>query len=209
VDGDAGGAGAADPPRAAEHWPPPDGCAPRHAPPGAPANRPVAAARARRWEAAGRAGPQAEAAAAPERPQTARPVARTAARHAAGAPIGHRLPPLWGTPVRSQPPRHARRRGLLDPVAWPRVARSQAPVRRIGRGGTPPLPGPGPSHTPRRAPPRGGAGAMERRLRRCGPGREREGHPGHGARAPRTGQARRLPPHGPVPAPHAAAGAAA
>jgi hypothetical protein len=78
---------------------------------------------------------QAEDATAQDRAQTVIPCVLTAALQAACSKIGACLPPLWGTPVLSQQPRKALRRCLSDQVTWPRVARSQAQVRIVGRGG--------------------------------------------------------------------------
>jgi hypothetical protein len=95
----------------------------------------VAAALAARWDAAVRAVTQAEDATAHDRAPTVSPCVLTAALHAAFSPIAARLPPRWGPQVVSPPPRTARRRCLSDTGTVPRVARSQAQGRLVGRGG--------------------------------------------------------------------------
>ena len=79
-----------------------------------------------------------EEARAQDRTQPATPFALTAALQALSAPSGARLPQRWDTPALSQPQRTALRRCLSAPVAWPRVAPAQAPVRLVWRGGEPP-----------------------------------------------------------------------
>jgi hypothetical protein len=100
-----------------------------------PDNRLVAADLEARWEAALRAVKQAEDDTAKKRAQTVIPFVLTAERKAAFSKIGERLPQLWGTPVLSQPQRKALLRCLIDKVALHRVARSQAQVRLVWRGG--------------------------------------------------------------------------
>ncbi len=78
---------------------------------------------------------QAEDATAQDRAQTVIPCGLTAELQAVCSKIGARLPQLWGTPGLSPQPRQALLRGLSDKVTWPRVARSQAQVRIVWRGG--------------------------------------------------------------------------
>lgn len=100
-----------------------------------PDNRLVAAELEARWEAALRALKQAEDDTAKDRAQTVIPFVLTAELKAAFSKIGERLPQLWGTQVLSQPQRKALLRCLIDKVALHRVARSQAQVRIVWRGG--------------------------------------------------------------------------
>jgi DNA invertase Pin-like site-specific DNA recombinase len=100
-----------------------------------PDNRLVAAELEARWEAALRAVKQAEDAAAQDRAQTVIPFVLTAELKAAFSKIGERLPQLWGPQVLSQQQRKALLRCLIDKVALHRVARSQAEVRIVWRGG--------------------------------------------------------------------------
>jgi hypothetical protein len=78
---------------------------------------------------------QAEDAAAQDRAQTVIPFVLTAELKAAFSKIGERLPQLWGPQVLSQQQRKALLRCLIDKVALHRVARSQAEVRIVWRGG--------------------------------------------------------------------------
>jgi DNA invertase Pin-like site-specific DNA recombinase len=100
-----------------------------------PDNRLVAAELEARWEAALRELKQAEDAAAQEQAQTVVPFVLTAELKATFSHIGQRLPQLWGTQVLSQQQRKALLRCLIDKVALHRVARSQAQVRIVWRGG--------------------------------------------------------------------------
>jgi hypothetical protein len=100
-----------------------------------PDNRLVAAELEARWEAALRAVKQAEDATPKDRAQTVIPFVLTAELNAALSKIGARLPQLWGTQVLSQQQRKALLRCLIDKVTLHRVARSQAQVRIVWRGG--------------------------------------------------------------------------
>ena len=100
-----------------------------------PDNRLVAAELEVRWEAALREVKQAEEAMAQAKTPPAVPCALTAELQAAFANIGAQLPQLWDTPVLSQPQRKALLRCLIEKVVLHRVARSQAQVRIVWRGG--------------------------------------------------------------------------
>jgi DNA invertase Pin-like site-specific DNA recombinase len=100
-----------------------------------PDNRLVAAELEARWEAALREVKQAEEAMAQAKTPPAVPGALTAELQAAFANIGAQLPQLWDTPVLSQPQRKALLRCLIEKVVLHRVARSQAHVRIVWRGG--------------------------------------------------------------------------
>lgn len=100
-----------------------------------PDNRLVAAELEARWEAAFHELKQAEDDLAKDRAHTVAPFALTAELQAAFSQIGERLPQLWGTSLLSQPQRKALLRCLIDQVALHRVARSQAQVRMVWRGG--------------------------------------------------------------------------
>jgi hypothetical protein len=106
---------------------------------GAPAHRPVAAALEQAWAVALQALQQAEAAAQP-RAQASRPPAHTLppARPAAFRAMGQKLPERWPTDVRSQAPRQAFLRCLLDKGVSPRARRDQLHTRIVWRGGAPP-----------------------------------------------------------------------
>ena len=100
-----------------------------------PDNRLVAAALEAHWEATLRDLKQAEEAMAQDRAEPVVPFTLTAELQAIFANIGARLPQLWGTPALSQPQRKALLRCLIDKGALHRVARAQAQVRIIWRGG--------------------------------------------------------------------------
>jgi hypothetical protein len=100
-----------------------------------PDNRLVAAELEARWEAALHELKQAEAAMAQDRPQTLGLGSLPAELQAAFAHIGAQLPQLWDTQILSQPQRKALLRCLIDKVVLHRVARSQAQVRIVWRGG--------------------------------------------------------------------------
>ena len=100
-----------------------------------PDNRLVAAELEARWEAALHELKQAEAAMAQDRPQTLGIGPLPAELQAAFAHIGAHLPQLWDTQILSQPQRKALLRCLIDKVVLHRVARSQAQVRIVWRGG--------------------------------------------------------------------------
>jgi hypothetical protein len=73
--------------------------------------------------------------AAAEQAQPVGPCVLTADLQATFAHFGQRLPQLWGTQVLSPRQRKALLRCLIAKVARHRVARSQAQVRIVWRGG--------------------------------------------------------------------------
>ena len=101
----------------------------------APDNRLVAATLEAQWEAALRTLKQAEEARAQDRAEPVGPFALTAELQAVFTNIGARLPQLWDPPALSPPQRKALLCCLIDKIAVHRVARAQAQVRIVWRGG--------------------------------------------------------------------------
>jgi len=100
-----------------------------------PDNRLVAAELECRWEAALHELKQAETAYVHQQQTPIVPLRLTPELKAAFTTIGQQLPPLWNTPILSQPQKKALLRCLIDKVVLHRSARDYVQTRIVWKGG--------------------------------------------------------------------------